>query len=507
MHEPNAWGFVACCLTATADALHNLTGPVLLMYGDAMGASVWMIAAFQASRWVMASLSVPLMAAVAEGGGRSLAIAVSTLGVCLGYGIQGAAGLVSQPWLMLLGSCMGGLSKGARPLLKAHVMETAPYLDLRNERLLKLDGLPYLSIMVFAPIGGALAQLSLSAPFFTAAAFTLALLALLPCILTDSSDGLTAHASSQRAEGDNWSKTLVRAYKDRVLVGCFVAITCSFAAKGGHFFVRALILQDPVFGFASDSVEETRIGVSRCNGWLSFCHSASSIMTMFGVAKMGAPDRFGLSCFACLSGLVGTTAFIIYGAAASNVTLLVVLEVAIGSSSGAFLAATIHAFSRYAARADGSAHASATAAVLMGNPLGEALGPLLGAGIFRGGGPLAWRAPALAAFGALHSLSCVLVVVLFRCLAPRRLASLDCPEYDLAHEVIPFMAVRRTRSAPAICWGEDHALVFGRVLRKRCMSAPSRLDETDLCTEEEAAVMAKRFPPTPTTYGRQIIHC
>lgn len=156
----------------------QFTGPVLVTYGQWIGASLSTIAMFQTARGLSAMASNIWMPIVSDRAGRKWIAFLSVCGVSLGYFIQAIAytfrgdGENLEDWgppciCFICGRFVTGFFAGMQPVLQAYITElSAPDAELVTQRLVVMQVAANVGGMFLSPIAGVVATLGLEVPFF-----------------------------------------------------------------------------------------------------------------------------------------------------------------------------------------------------------------------------------------------------------------------------------------------------------------------------------------------------
>lgn len=149
--------------------------PVLQFYARGVGATPFQIGLLATSYAFMQFLFAPLWGAVSDRIGRKPIFALGLLGYAISFVIFG---LSHQVWQLFLARIFGGiLSAATLPTAMAYVADTTTE-EGRGSGMGLMGAAMGLGFTVGPGIGGLLARVSLSLPFFVGAALALATLAL-----------------------------------------------------------------------------------------------------------------------------------------------------------------------------------------------------------------------------------------------------------------------------------------------------------------------------------------
>lgn len=158
----------------------QFTVPVLIPYGQYIGADLNMIALFGTVRGLAAVVSSIWMPRLSDRVGRKWVAFLSVAGCSLGYFIQGLAcnfrdAEADQQTLLpsmvfMLGRFIAGFFCGMMPVLQAYITELSrPDMQLLTQRMVVTQVTAQVAGIALMPISGALATFGLQLPFFVCA--------------------------------------------------------------------------------------------------------------------------------------------------------------------------------------------------------------------------------------------------------------------------------------------------------------------------------------------------
>ena len=165
--------------------------PVLPLYAERFGASPLIIGLLLSSYSAMQALCAPLLGKLSDRVGRRPVLLISLLGTAAGFLLMGLANTL---WLLFIARIIDGATGGNIAAAQAYIADvTRPE---ERSKGMGLIGAAFGLGFIFGPaIGGLLSHLSLSAPFFFAAALTAANAAALYFLLPESlAPALRGHA-------------------------------------------------------------------------------------------------------------------------------------------------------------------------------------------------------------------------------------------------------------------------------------------------------------------------
>lgn len=177
--------------------------PLLPYYATEMGASPAVIGLLVASYAVAQVIGVPLLGRLSDIVGRRPILIVSILGTTAGFLILGFA---STLWMLFLGRIVDGLTGANFVVAQSYISDVT---DTKNRaRGLGLTGAAFgLGFIIGPALGGALSEISYSAPAFVAAGIALTNIALVLAFLPET---LTPERKAELASRPRAGFTLQR---------------------------------------------------------------------------------------------------------------------------------------------------------------------------------------------------------------------------------------------------------------------------------------------------------
>ncbi len=198
--------------------------PVLPLYAERFGASTFAIGALMATYSAMTFVFSPILGRLSDRFGRRPVLFVSILGTSAGFWLMGAANSLA---LLFLARLIDGASGGNISTAQAYIADVTP--PEGRARAMGFLGAAFGLGFVLGPaIGGTMSLISLSAPFYFAAALAAVNALLVYFRLPESLE--PEHRSQDRRRPhltDLWRRVQGRAF--RAIVGTYFISTVGFA--------------------------------------------------------------------------------------------------------------------------------------------------------------------------------------------------------------------------------------------------------------------------------------
>jgi DHA1 family tetracycline resistance protein-like MFS transporter len=257
----------------------------------------WWVSLILALYSLCAFVAAPVLGAMSDRFGRRPVMLLSLLGSALGFAVFGVGGAL---WVLVLGRAIEGLTAGSISALYAYVADTHGPAE-RGPVFGMLGAAGGLGFMLGPVLGGALGQVSLSAPLYGAAGLALANCALVWCCIPES------HAGASRGTRLHWRQfnavgQLLRTLRERRLRPLFAVVFC-FALGGAVLQANLTVLLKDLLAFQPAGIGLVLAGVGVMD-IVSQGFAAPRLQTRFGerrVATAGlAINGLGLALFALL---------------------------------------------------------------------------------------------------------------------------------------------------------------------------------------------------------------
>lgn len=208
----------------------------------------WWVSLILALYSLCAFVAAPVLGALSDRFGRRPVMLFSLCGSALGFAVFGVGGAI---WVLVLGRVIEGLTAGSISALYAYVADTHGPAE-RGRAFGMLGAAGGLGFMAGPILGGALGQVSLSAPLYGAAA-----LALLNCVLVWLCMP-ESHPHARRSARLRWSQfnavgQLLRALSERRLRSLFAVVFC-FALGGAVLQANLTVLLKDLLAFQPSGI-------------------------------------------------------------------------------------------------------------------------------------------------------------------------------------------------------------------------------------------------------------
>jgi len=260
-------------------------------------AVAWWVAVILALYSLCSFVAAPVLGAMSDRYGRRPVMLLSLCGAALGFAVFGIGGAL---WVLVLGRVIEGLTAGSISALYAYVADTHPPAE-RGPAFGMLGSAGGLGFMLGPVLGGALGQISLSAPLYGAAGLALMNCALVWFWMPES------HVGARRAERltlrqFNAVGQLMHALQDGPLRLLFGVVFC-FALGGAVLQSNLTVLLKDLLAFQPARIGLVLAGVGVMD-IVSQGLAAPRLQRRFGerrIATAGlAINAVGLALFALL---------------------------------------------------------------------------------------------------------------------------------------------------------------------------------------------------------------
>jgi DHA1 family tetracycline resistance protein-like MFS transporter len=215
----------------------------------------WWVSLILALYSLCSFVAAPVLGALSDRFGRRPVMLVSLCGSALGFAVFGVGGAL---WVLVLGRVIEGLTAGSISALYAYVADTHRPEE-RGPAFGMLGAAGGLGFMVGPVLGGALGQVSLSAPLYGAAAVALLNCALVWFCMPES------HPHASRSVRLHWGQfnavgQLLRALREPRLRPLFAVVFC-FALGGTVLQANLTVLLKDLLAFAPGGIGLVLAGV------------------------------------------------------------------------------------------------------------------------------------------------------------------------------------------------------------------------------------------------------
>jgi len=257
----------------------------------------WWVSLILALYSLCSFIAAPVLGALSDRFGRRPVLLFSLCGSALGFAVFGVGGGL---WVLVLGRVIEGLTAGSISALYAYVADTHLPAE-RGPAFGMLGAAGGLGFMVGPVLGGALGQVSLSAPLYGAAA-----LALLNCVLIWSCMP-ESHPPTSRSARLQWGQfnavgQLLRALRAPRLRLLFAVVFC-FALGGTVLQANLTVLLKDLLAFQPAGIGLVLAGVGVMD-IVSQGFAAPWLQTRFGERRVAAAglviNGLGLATIALL---------------------------------------------------------------------------------------------------------------------------------------------------------------------------------------------------------------
>lgn len=253
----------------------------------------------------------PVLGAMSDRYGRRPVLLLSLCGSALGFAVFGIGGAL---WVLVLGRVIEGLTAGSISALYAYVADTHEPAA-RGSAFGMLGAAGGLGFMLGPVLGGALGQISLSAPLYGAAGLALMNCALVWFRMPESHPAIRRNKRLSLRQFDSVGQ-LLRALRDRRLRLLFMVVFC-FALGGAVLQANLTVLLKDFLAFGPAYIGLVLAGVGVMD-IVSQGFAAPRLQVHFGerrVATVGlALNGLGLALFALLP-LTAATPLLVLGIA------------------------------------------------------------------------------------------------------------------------------------------------------------------------------------------------
>lgn len=257
----------------------------------------WWVSLILALYSLCSFVAAPVLGALSDRFGRRPVMLFSLCGSALGFVVFGVGGAL---WVLVLGRVIEGLTAGSIAALYAYVADTHPPAE-RGPAFGLLGAAGGLGFMIGPVLGGALGQLSLSAPLYGAAA-----VALLNCVLIWFCMP-ESHPRSRRSTRLHWGQfnaagQLLRALREPRLRPLFATVFC-FALGGTVLQANLTVLLKDLLAFQPADIGLVLAGVGVMDIVSQGC-AAPWLQARFGERRVAAAglviNGLGLAAVALL---------------------------------------------------------------------------------------------------------------------------------------------------------------------------------------------------------------
>ena len=260
-------------------------------------AVAWWVAVILALYSLCSFVAAPVLGAMSDRYGRRPVMLLSLCGAALGFAVFGVGGAL---WVLVLGRVIEGLTAGSISAMYAYVADTHPPAE-RGPAFGMLGSAGGLGFMLGPVLGGALGQISLSAPLYGAAGLALMNCALVWFWMPES------HVGARRAvrltlRQFNAVGQLMHALQDGPLRLLFGVIFC-FALGGAVLQSNLTVLLKDLLAFQPARIGLVLAGVGVMD-IVSQGLAAPRLQRRFGERRIAAAglaiNAVGLALFALL---------------------------------------------------------------------------------------------------------------------------------------------------------------------------------------------------------------
>jgi DHA1 family tetracycline resistance protein-like MFS transporter len=257
----------------------------------------WWVSLILALYSLCSFVAAPVLGAMSDRYGRRPVILLSLCGSALGFAVFGAGGAL---WVLVLGRVIEGLTAGSISALYAYVADTHAPAE-RGPAFGMLGAAGGLGFMLGPVLGGTLAQVSLSAPLYGAAALALMNCALVWFWMPESHPDTRRNKRLSLRQFDAVGQ-LVRSLRERRLRLLFLVVFC-FALGGAVLQANLTVLLKDFLAFGPAHIGLVLAGVGVMD-IVSQGLAAPRLQIRFGerrIATAGlAINGLGLALFALL---------------------------------------------------------------------------------------------------------------------------------------------------------------------------------------------------------------
>jgi len=257
----------------------------------------WWVSLILALYSLCSFVAAPVLGAMSDRFGRRPVMLLSLCGSALGFAVFGLGGAL---WVLVLGRVIEGLTAGSISALYAYVADTHEPAE-RGPAFGMLGAAGGLGFMLGPVLGGALGQVSLSAPLYGAAGLALINCALVWCWMPESHPDArrSKHLSLRRFDAIG---QLMRSLRQKRLRLLFLVVFC-FALGGAVLQANLTVLLKDFLAFQPAHIGLVLAGVGVMD-IVSQGFAAPRLQGRFGerrIATAGlAINGLGLATFALL---------------------------------------------------------------------------------------------------------------------------------------------------------------------------------------------------------------
>ncbi|TFW19823.1 MFS transporter [Massilia arenosa] len=234
----------------------------------------WWVSLILALYSLCAFLAAPVLGAMSDRFGRRPVILLSLGGAALGFGLFGVGGSIA---VLVVGRVIEGLTAGSISALYAYVADTHAPTE-RGRVFGTLGAAGGLGFMAGPVVGGALGQVSLSAPLFGAAGLALANCGLVWFLLPESRP--RSKGAPWRLHHFNAIAQLLHVLRERRIRPLFAAVFC-FAFAGAAMQANLTVILRDLFAFGPAGI-----------GFILACVGVMDVVSQ-GIAAPRLQRRFG----------------------------------------------------------------------------------------------------------------------------------------------------------------------------------------------------------------------
>jgi DHA1 family tetracycline resistance protein-like MFS transporter len=257
----------------------------------------WWVSAILALYSLCSFVAAPVLGAMSDRFGRRPVMLLSLCGSAFGFAVFGIGGAL---WVLVLGRVIEGLTAGSIAALYAYVADTHAPAE-RGPAFGMLGAAGGLGFMLGPVLGGALGQVSLSAPLYGAAALALFNCALVWLWMPESHPQASRSTRLSLRQFDAIGQ-LMRTLREKRLRLLFAVVFC-FALGGAVLQANLTVLLKDVLAFQPAHIGFVLAGVGVMD-IVSQGLAAPRLQTRFGerrIATAGlAINGLGLATFALL---------------------------------------------------------------------------------------------------------------------------------------------------------------------------------------------------------------
>ncbi|MCS0614009.1 MFS transporter [Massilia kyonggiensis] len=241
----------------------------------------WWVSLILALYALCSFVAAPVLGALSDRFGRRPVMLVSLCGSALGFAVFGVGGAL---WVLVLGRVIEGLTAGSISALYAYVADTHGPAE-RGPAFGMLGAAGGLGFMMGPVLGGALGQVSLSAPLYGAAVVALLNCALVWFCMPES------HPHARRSARLHWGQfnaagQLLRALREPRLRPLFAVVFC-FALGGTVLQANLTVLLKDLLAFQPGGIGLVLAGVGLMD-IVSQGFAAPRLQLRFGERRVAA---------------------------------------------------------------------------------------------------------------------------------------------------------------------------------------------------------------------------